>query len=189
MGCAPEDIMDQGQRIILLLSALLVMASSFFSGHTTSGGLMAGACYPESSLSVLVRLKGKAITSGVYAVPEGSTVASVLSSQHITSGVGAADTAFLRTRLRSGDVLDLAGEGHAIGIARMKATEQMVLGIPLDPDRMDFEDWSAVPGIGPRMAQRIIDDRQSYGSFHSIEGVLRVPGIGNRKFADMKKYF
>ena len=181
--------MAKKQRFILLLLALMVMSANFISGHTSSNRRKDGAYIPYSTSPVLVRLKGEVIEPGVYAVPGGFTVASVLQSMHIQSGDGARDAAFLRTRLESGDVLEFAGEGHVNGITRMKASEQMVLGIPLDPDRMDLEDWSAVPGIGPRMAQRIIDDRQAYGSFHSIQGVLRVPGIGSKKFAAMEKFF
>ena len=181
--------MAQGQRLILLLLALMVMSANFISGHTLSGRRKDAAYIPYTTSPVLVRLKGKVIEPGVYAVPVGFTVASVLQSMHIQSGGGARDAAILRRPLESGDVLEFAGEGHVSGITRMKACERMVLGIPLDPDRMDLEDWSAVPGIGPRMAQRIIDDRQAYGSFHSIKGVLRVPGIGNKKFAAMERYF
>ena len=182
--------MAQGQRLILLLLALMVMSANFIFGHTSSGRRKDGAYIPYSSTSpVLVRLKGKVIEPGVYAFPDGFTVASVMQCMHIQSGGGARDAAILRTRLESGDVLEFAGEGHLNGITRMKVCERMVLGIPLDPDRMDLEDWSAVPGIGPRMAQRIIDDRQAYGSFHSIRGVSRVPGIGSKKFAAMERYF
>lgn len=65
----------------------------------------------------------------------------------------------------------------------------MLLGIPLDPDQMDRADWEALPGIGPKLAKNMVDDRQIYGDFHTVEAIRRVPGMGEKKFNTIKKYF
>ena len=41
-------------------------------------------------------------------------------------------------------------------------------------------------GIGPSMAQSIIDERTQNGPFTSIEDLMRVSGIGEKKFAKIK---
>lgn len=44
-----------------------------------------------------------------------------------------------------------------------------------------------LPGIGPALAQRIVDIR-SRGRFASVEDLLRVPGIGKAKLAKLRDY-
>ncbi len=45
-----------------------------------------------------------------------------------------------------------------------------------------------LPGIGPKMAQRILEYRKSSGGFRSIEQVMEVNGIGPKKFEKLKPY-
>jgi competence protein ComEA len=52
----------------------------------------------------------------------------------------------------------------------------------LDVNRATEQDFDALPGIGPRLAERITKYRQSVGAFHSLDELRSVKGIGKKKF-------
>lgn len=45
-----------------------------------------------------------------------------------------------------------------------------------------------LPGVGPSTAAKIIEYRREHGGFSSIDELLAVKGIGDKKLADMRPY-
>ena len=52
----------------------------------------------------------------------------------------------------------------------------------LDLNQATEQDFDSLPGIGPRLAERIMEYRQSSGAFHSLDELRAVKGIGKKKF-------
>ena len=48
------------------------------------------------------------------------------------------------------------------------------------------EELDALPGVGPATAQAIVEDREANGPFAAPEDIMRVSGIGEKKFEKMK---
>lgn len=51
------------------------------------------------------------------------------------------------------------------------------------------EELESVPGIGPVIAQRIVEFRRVQGRFLTLEDLLEVPGIGPRTLSRIRAYF
>ncbi len=50
------------------------------------------------------------------------------------------------------------------------------------------EQLSDITGIGPVIAQRIVDYRENNGGFSTVEEIVNVRGIGEKTFAKIKNY-
>ena len=58
----------------------------------------------------------------------------------------------------------------------------------VDVNQASVGELMAVPNIGPKMAQSIVDHRGNQGSFKSLEELQDIPGIGAIKLKQLKKY-
>ena len=63
-----------------------------------------------------------------------------------------------------------------------------VLDYQIDLNSATWVEWSQLPGIGPVLARRIVQDREDNGPFGSIKDLTRVKGIGPKKLEDMRPF-
>lgn len=60
------------------------------------------------------------------------------------------------------------------------------LGLPIDPNTLTAEDFASLPGVGPRLAARIVEARRRQGGFRSIDDLGKVKGVGPAKLAMLR---
>ena len=67
---------------------------------------------------------------------------------------------------------------------KIKTTIYEIINI----NEADVDKLTTLPGIGEKMAQNIVDYRNKVGRFKTIQDILNVNGIGEKKFESIKKY-
>jgi competence ComEA-like helix-hairpin-helix protein len=82
----------------------------------------------------------------------------------------------------------LAGDFGVASVGKIRGTHLISAGRRIDVNSADVEDLMAVPGIGPRLAERIIIQREERGKFSGIEELTRIQGIGKKKLAAWAPY-
>lgn len=150
-----------------------------------------------ASKEILVHVAGAVEKPGVYTLPAGSRV------QDAVKAAGALAGANL-------DALNLAAplaDGQKI-IVPLKDEREVVTGVPLaqqaanpfqrtgaagstqlvNINTASQKELEGLPGIGPSLAQRIIQYRQEKGPFKTPEDVKNVSGIGEKKYEQIKDY-
>ncbi len=55
-------------------------------------------------------------------------------------------------------------------------------------NQANVEQFDTLPGIGPAIAQRIIDYRNANGTFKSLDDIMLVKGIKDKLYAKIKDY-
>lgn len=58
----------------------------------------------------------------------------------------------------------------------------------VDLNHATASDLEALPGIGPKLAQRVIDHRVTKGPFTKVEDLRQVKGIGRKKFDRLRPH-
>ncbi len=77
-----------------------------------------------------------------------------------------------------------AGGGNTAGVAGSDAGAAPTAPVSLNTGTA--EQLNTLPGVGPVLAQHIIDYRTQHGGFRSVNELRQVNGIGDRRFADLR---
>jgi len=77
--------------------------------------------------------------------------------------------------------------GSAGGIPRtLPAGNNFSHRLVIDLNSATAKELSLLPGVGPVLATRIVENRQREGPFRSVEDLARVNGIGPRKLDQLR---
>ncbi len=85
-----------------------------------------------------------------------------------------------------GEVSQAGGSGVASGGTAISASGASDPSTPININQASAEELCALPGVGEATAKKIVADRESSGPFASPEDLMRVSGIGEKKFESLK---
>lgn len=72
--------------------------------------------------------------------------------------------------------------------AAVSANKKKPPAKPVNINTATSEELQQVPGIGPATAQKILQMRKSYGPFKSVDDLLAIRGLGEKRLDKMRKY-
>jgi len=134
-----------------------------------------------------VYVVGAVLDPGVYFLPQGSRVADALEAAG--GPTDGADLVRVNLAKRVYDeeqiyVPHLGEESPPLPPPSGSSGGQT--GGKIDINTATAEELESLPGIGPVLAQRIVDYRKANGPFAAIEDIKNVRGIGEAIFADIE---
>lgn len=169
------------------------------SGGATSGGDTAG------SGQIVVDVDGAVAHPGLYKLPADSRVQAALAAAGGLSPQADAHRINRAAKLHDGQKLYVLSQGESTpplaassgqgceGQACTSAEGGVAGSAPEGQGLVNINTANAtqltqLPGVGPAVAQKIIDYRTANGPFTSVDDLTKVPGIGAAKLAQIKSH-
>lgn len=148
----------------------------------------------EAKDAIVVDVAGAVASPGVVELKDGARVADALDAAG-----GLAEDADLTSVNRAARLTDgqrvyvprvgeqvAPVEGDGSGGVAADGAQSTATGQAVNINDADLAELDALPGVGPATAQAIIDDREANGPFTAPEDLMRVSGIGEKKFEKLK---
>ncbi|MER5215859.1 ComEA family DNA-binding protein [Streptomyces sp. NPDC002838] len=144
---------------------------------------------------IVVDVGGKVRDPGIHRLPAGSRVADALRA---AGGVrpGTNTDGLNRARfLVDGEQVIVGapaaaapgpGTGGTVAGGPAGAAAGAAPAGPVSLNTATVDQLDTLPGVGPVLAQHIIDYRAQHGGFRSVDELREVNGIGDRRFADLR---
>ncbi|WP_319020198.1 ComEA family DNA-binding protein [Streptomyces peucetius] len=148
------------------------------------GSTVAG---PGQAAPIVVDVSGKVRRPGVLELPAGSRVADALAAAG-GAEKGTDLTGLNRARvLTDGEQVVVGGPAPPVpgGAGTGPAGAGTQAG-PISLNSATAEQLETLPGVGPVLAQHILDHRLQNGGFRSVDELRDVNGIGDRRFEDLR---
>ena len=148
----------------------------------------------SSAAEVYVDVDGAVVRPGVYRLKDGARVSQAIDA---AGGLTAeADVAGLNraSKVTDGQKIYVPTVGEQQAAAAVGGAESGAATTPgagssselVNINTASAAELQTLSGIGPSMAQSIIDERTKNGAFASIDDLMRVSGIGEKKLAKIK---
>lgn len=173
-------------------------------GSSDDDDMSASNAVSSTSVKIFVDIGGDVKAPGVYEVDEGTRLfqlvekAGGLKETADTDSINQAEIVTDGQKIiigsRDPDSLYYTGTGSSSGgsstglYTGRTAVTETDNGYIVNINIAESDDLQLIPGVGPSTAQKIIDYRETTGSFKSKEEIKNVSGIGEKTYEKMKDY-
>lgn len=173
------------KRALLILAGLLLLLSLFvvFRGNSESNAAPVITPITVVEPEIFVDVTGAVNNPGVYTLKGKSRVIDAIKAAGDSAPGADLSTINLARIVNDGEQIYV--DSTVINSAGVRVAKSIHTG-PININRATARQLDALDGIGPVIAQRIVDYRKTNGSFISIDDLQKVSGIGAAKFAQIK---
>jgi len=176
------------KRGLAIIAILVVAISALFVMRGASQEVVAAPAPLEidtiATQTLMVDVAGAVVNPGVYSLPlNARVVEAIKAAGGLKKGADTSDINQARI-LKDGEQIyvypaAITGGGVTHRVIRKNG--------PIMINRATQKDFESLDGIGPVLASRIVAYRKTNGPFTAVEDLLKVPGIGQSKFAQFKE--
>ena len=140
------------------------------------------------STDIFVHVTGAVANPGVYAAEVGSRVFDIVAMAGGFTKKADQASVNLARLVSDGEQLLVFERVSSTNAAPTvsKPSTGSIAGTLISLNRASQGELEELPGVGPTLAQRIIDWRTANGGFKSLEDLLEVGGIGDKLFAGIQ---
>jgi competence protein ComEA len=173
------------KRALLIIGTVLLLLSVFivFRGNTEASAIPETLPITVVEPEIFVDVTGAVNKPGVYSLPGKSRVIDAIKAAGDSAPGADLSTINLARIVNDGEQIYV--DSTVINSAGVRVSKTVHTG-PININRATAHQLDALDGIGPVIAQRIVDYRKVNGSFVSIDDLQKVSGIGAAKFAQIK---
>ena len=141
---------------------------------------------PKPTATLVVDVEGEVARPGLQRVPGGSRAGVAVSAAGGLTRRGDATAVNLAAPLHDGQQIVVPKRGAAAAVAAVPGAPAAPSG-PISLSSATVAQLDTLDGIGPTLAQRIVQYRDSHGGFRSIDELKQVEGIGEKRFASLRQ--
>ena len=176
------------KRGLAIIACLVIIISALFVLRGSSQEVIAAPAPLEiesiSQQRLMVDVAGAVMNPGVYSLPLNARVfEAIKAAGGLKKGADTSDINQARI-LRDGEQIYVYPTTTSSGGVARPAMRK---NGPVMINRATVKDFESLDGIGPVLANRIVSYRKINGPFAAVEDLLKVPGIGQSKFAQFKE--
>ncbi len=142
----------------------------------------------SATTEIFVHVTGAVAKPGVYAAEVGSRVFDIVAMAGGFTKKADQASVNLARLVSDGEqllVFERASEAKSASTSSNTSVGSTA-GTLVSLNRATLSELEELPGVGPTLAQRIIDWRSANGGFKSLEDLLEVGGIGDKLFAGIQ---
>ncbi len=183
--------MYRKQIFVLIILLLAIIGGTYYGAYRENSAVVLDNAEPDSETlpdrEITVYVTGAVNRPGLVKIAEEARAADAVNACGGLLPTADSEKVNMAQRMKDGQQLRVPekqgrnGQHESAKGEKIRADDERININTADEKALD-----TLPGIGPAMAKRIIEYRETEGAFQAIEDIKKIRGIGDAKFNKLK---